>query len=189
VCERDEGNKRVVLLFVLFVLLVLLLLPSLSSPTFARARSMAPAVVARTGAVRVWHCILALMVMVAVASLYFAAIGGYDVAPLHVPAVNVDVDVAIAAVDAPAVPVIFNDTWLVSYRKRHAELLATPAVPKRMFVYSCKRACGGLGDRMIGITNLLALSVLADRAVMLDQKDSDWVRDEPVVAGRLGLGA
>lgn len=182
-CERDEGNKRVALLF---VLLVLLLPPSLSSPTFARARSMAPAVVARTGAVRVWHCILALMVMVAVASLYFAAIGGYDVAPLHVPAVNVNFDVA--AVAAPPVPVIFNDTWLVSYRKRHAELLATPAVPKRMFVYSCKRACGGLGDRMIGITNLLALSVLADRAVMLDQKDSDWVRDEPVVASRLGLG-
>jgi len=127
------------------------------------------------------------MLMVAVASLYFAVIGGYDVAPLHVAAVNVDVDVA--AVDTPPVSVIFNDTWLVSYRKRHAELLATPAVPKRMFVYSCKRACGGLGDRMIGITNLLALSVLADRAVMLDQKDSDWVRDEPVVAGRLGLGA
>jgi len=148
---------------------------------------MAPAVVARTGAIRVWHCILALMLMVAVASLYFAVIGGYDVAPLHVAAVNVDVDVA--AVDTPPVSVIFNDTWLVSYRKRHAELLATPAVPKRMFVYSCKRACGGLGDRMIGITNLLALSVLADRAVMLDQKDSDWVRDEPVVAGRLGLGA
>ena len=71
-------------------------------------------------------------------------------------------------------PVVFNDTWLIEYRKLHKSILERSS-RRKMFVYSCPGGCGGLGDRIMGITNTLAFSVLADRAFMIMQQDAQFV--------------
>jgi hypothetical protein len=101
----------------------------------------------------------------------------------------------------PHLPIVYDDTWLLEYRQLHAAILAgnaelvkqlskaPPAVvlhntkpssskqsaskdKQRMFVYACPGGCGGVGDRIIGMTNTLILAVLTDRAFMIQQRDN-----------------
>jgi len=74
-------------------------------------------------------------------------------------------------------PVVFNDTWLLEYRKLHRAIMSRPPPQKRpMLVFRCPGACGGVGDRIMGLTNTFAMAVLTDRAFMIEQNDADFVR-------------
>jgi hypothetical protein len=67
--------------------------------------------------------------------------------------------------------IVYDDTWLLEYRKRHHEIMSSPG-KRRMVVFSCAGGCGGLGDRIIGMTNALILAVLTDRAFMIQESNS-----------------
>ncbi|RMX50174.1 hypothetical protein pdam_00004825 [Pocillopora damicornis] len=60
--------------------------------------------------------------------------------------------------------------WQKSYKKLHQDILQARR-PQKFIVFTCKEegyGCGGYGNRLGGITSLLFLSILTQRALLID---------------------
>ncbi|GAA5972821.1 hypothetical protein JCM11641_003958 [Rhodosporidiobolus odoratus] len=76
-------------------------------------------------------------------------------------------------------------TWLDKYQKMHAEMLAGKREPK-FISYSCEQGinCGGLGDRLLGMTSAFFFGLVTNRAFLAEWQSPiplDLVFDSPHV--------
>ncbi|ORY88458.1 hypothetical protein BCR35DRAFT_301596 [Leucosporidium creatinivorum] len=78
-----------------------------------------------------------------------------------------------------------GNTWLEEYRRMHEEMLSGEREPK-FISYHCERGmnCGGLGDRLLGMTSALYMGLMTNRAFLAEWQTPiplDVVFDSPLL--------
>ncbi|GAA5868445.1 hypothetical protein JCM3774_005382 [Rhodotorula dairenensis] len=78
-----------------------------------------------------------------------------------------------------------GSTWLDDYRKLHAEMLSGKREP-RFISYHCEQGmnCGGLGDRLLGMTSAFFFGLVTERAFLAEWQSPiplDVIFDSPHV--------